>query len=88
MAGMEIRFTQAARKHRIGRASARYVMARTEPTPTRTARGNVAWRYVGPDERRRELEIVVVEVGDDHGGLVLLVIHVMPTRLGGGTHHG
>jgi len=32
---------------------------------------NPAWRYVGRDERERELEIITV----------LLVIHVMPTHL-------
>jgi len=44
--------------------------------------GNPAWRYVGRDERERELEIVAVELDDTpEGDAVLLVIHVMPTQL-------
>lgn len=82
--GMEIRFTQAARKHRIGRASARHVMARAIPVGTMTAQGNFGWRYIGPDERGRALEIVAVEiVRVDGNGAFLLVIHVMPTSLKG-----
>jgi hypothetical protein len=79
---VEIRFTTAARKHRIGRASVRNVMASTAPAQTTTDQGNVAWLYVGVDERNRELEIIAVEVErkDDHPAF-LLVIHVMPTEL-------
>lgn len=81
---LEIRFTQAARKHRIGRSSARHVLAGTEPTPVTTAGGADAWLYVGHDERGRELEIIAVEVEPaDHGRPYLLVIHVMPTELRG-----
>jgi hypothetical protein len=58
MMAVEIRFTQAARKHRIGRASVRYVMATTTPAAVTTGQGNPGWRYVGPDERGRELEII------------------------------
>ena len=43
---MEIRFTKAARRHRIGRRSARYVMASTDPSPIITAEGNPAWFYL------------------------------------------
>lgn len=80
---MEIRFTQAARKHRIGRASARHVMAHVMPSGTTTDQGNAGWRYVGRDERGRELEIVAVEVQGGEDRAVLLVIHVMPTHLRG-----
>jgi len=47
-----------------------------------TDQGNVAWLYVGLDERNRELEIIAVEVQseEDHEAF-LLVIHVMPTKL-------
>jgi len=77
-----IRFTQGARKHRIGQGSARYVMARTTPTGVVTEQGNPAWRYVGRDERERELEIIAVELDDTpEGDAALLVIHVMPTDL-------
>lgn len=78
----EIRFTQSARRHRIGRASARHVLATTDPTPVTTGSGADAWLYVGPDERGRELEIVALEVADA-GQPYLLVIHVMPTQLRG-----
>lgn len=82
--GLEIRFTQSARKHRIGRTSARDVLADTRPTPVTASSGADAWLYVGLDERGRELEIIAVEVQPADGGQhYLLVIHVMPTRLRG-----
>lgn len=83
LGGVEIRFTQAARKHRIGRSSARHVMARVTPTETASGRGNAAWLYVGLDERGRELEIIAVEVDSSPDSAILLVIHVMPTHLRG-----
>ena len=84
--GLEIRFTQSARKHRIGRTSVRHVLAGTRPTPVTATSGADAWLYVGPDERGRELEIIAVEVQSaDDGQHYLLVIHVMPTRLRGDT---
>jgi hypothetical protein len=49
-----------------------------------TEQGSPGWRYVGRDERERELEIIAVELEDSHDGEdVLLVIHVMPTQLRG-----
>ena len=76
---MEIRFTQAARRHRIGRASVLWVMAHPGPIAITTKSGDVAWRWVGPDERGRELDIIAVEVqGEQDATPVLLVIHVMP----------
>ncbi|MCU1655611.1 MAG: hypothetical protein JWO57_267 [Pseudonocardiales bacterium] len=78
---MVIRFTQAARRHRIGRASARHVMASTIPIEVTTDHGDAAWLYVGLDERGRELEIIAVEIEPDDGPPYLLVIHVMPTSL-------
>ena len=81
---LEIRFTQSARKHRIGRTSARHVLAGTRPTPVIATSGADAWLYIGLDERGRELEIIAVEVQPADGGQrYLLVIHVMPTRLRG-----
>ena len=77
---MDIKFTQAARRHRIGRASVRWVMAQHNPTETTTNDGGEAWRWVGPDERGRELEVIAVEVqGEQDAEPVLLVIHVMPS---------
>ena len=79
-----IRFTQSARRHRIGRASARHVLATTDPTPVSTSSGADAWLYIGPDERGRELEIIALDVkAADAGQPYLLVIHVMPTQLRG-----
>lgn len=76
---MEIGFTRAARRHRIGRASVRFVMARQPPTEVRTNDGDVAWRWHRPDERERWLEVIAVEVqGPQDREAVLLVIHVMP----------
>jgi hypothetical protein len=80
--GWEIRFTKSARRHRIGRASALHVLATIDPTPVTTSGGAHSWLYVGPDERRRELDIVALEVADAVQPY-LLVIHVMPTQLRG-----
>lgn len=57
-------------------------MATVAPSITITPQGNAAWLYVGRDERDRELEIVAVELDSEaDGDEVLLVLHVMPTRL-------
>jgi hypothetical protein len=79
----EIRFAQSARRHRIGRASVRHVLAGTEPTLVTTTPGTDAWLYVGPDECGRELEIIAIEVQRTTTALYLLVIQVMPTQLRG-----
>lgn len=71
---VEIRFAQSTRRHRVGHASARYVMATATPTPTETSHGESAWFYLGPDERGRELEIIAVRLRGEKGGDVLLVI--------------
>ncbi len=71
-----IRFTQAARKHRIGRAHALHVIKTVEPerTPGSGAKHDrLSW--VGDDDRGVELEIIAVDVPE-----YLLVIHVMPTQ--------
>jgi hypothetical protein len=56
-------------------------MATTTPTEVTTAQGNPGWRYVGRDQRNRDLEIIAVEVILDDGASYLLVIHVMPITL-------
>ena len=82
---LEVRFTQSARKHRIGRASARHVLATAKPIAITTTSGADAWIYVGADERGRELEVIALEVYPGNGGRpYLLVIHVLPTQLRGG----
>jgi len=76
---MEIKFTRAARRHRIGRASVRWVMAQSTPTAMQTKGGTMAWRWIGPDERGRELDVIAVETqGPKDPAPVLLVIHAMP----------
>ncbi len=67
---MRIRWTRSARKHRIGRTSAREALENAG-TPTVLDDGKLC--YVGPDSQGRELEIVAVPDGED-----LIVIHVMP----------
>jgi hypothetical protein len=77
-----VRFTKGARKHRVGKYRARYVMETSEPLIIPDARGRGDKHlWVGLDQRGIELEIIAVEVPD-----CLLVIHVMQThlrRLGG-----
>jgi hypothetical protein len=56
-------------------------MAHGEPTETRTKEGTVAWRWIGPDERGRDLDIIAVEIqGEKDAPPVLLVIHVIPSH--------
>ena len=73
---MEIRFAQSARKHRIGKARAMFVM---ENNPFQTlARDDdkVQQIWVALDDRDLELEVIAVVLGN-----CLLVTHVMPTAL-------
>ncbi|MGH3305189.1 MAG: hypothetical protein ACRDOK_26675 [Streptosporangiaceae bacterium] len=76
---MEIRFTRAARRHRISRESVRYVMAACDPSTTTTRYGTPGWRYLGRDHAGRELEVIAV-VATERGQDYLLVIHVMPAK--------
>lgn len=69
-----IRFTRGSRKHRIGRASARHVIETATPSvETDEVTQALIIRWVGVDERGRELEIIAIERSDCR-----LVIHVMP----------
>jgi hypothetical protein len=71
-----IKFTRGSRKHRIGRAHAKYVLETVEPTvipATASADERIVW--IGPDDRGVELEIVAVALPE-----YWLVIHVMPTQ--------
>ena len=58
-------------------------MATAEWEVVTTASGADAWRWIGPDERGRELEVLAVEIEPEHAEAYLLVIHVMPTQLRG-----
>lgn len=68
------RFAQSARKHRIGKTSARYVMDKYKPTRF-DDEGTWKLLWVGRDERERELEIIAIDQESS-----ILVIHVMPAH--------
>ena len=70
----EIRFTQSARKHRIGKARAVYVIENYQPMEINDSHsGEQNLRWIGIDDRGLELEIIAVVTPK-----YLLVIHVMP----------
>jgi hypothetical protein len=69
-----VRFSQSARRHRIGKARALHVMNTIEPEVVRSDDTNgerLVW--IGPDDRNVHLEIIAIVEPD-----YLLVIHVMP----------
>ncbi len=71
----QVKFIRTSLKHRVGRTSARHVMATTDPIESTHVATHTSLRiWVGPEERGRELDIVAVERPD-----CWLVIHVMPT---------
>ena len=73
---MEVRFSRSARKHRIGKAHALFVMERSEPIVVRADDlEDERWFWVGVDDRGLELEIVAIVLPE-----ALLVIHVMPAH--------
>ena len=73
---VEIRFTQSARKHRIGKARALYVTENYQPMEVHDPKtGEQNLRWIGIDDRGLELEIIAVVTPE-----YLLVIHVMPYR--------
>ena len=70
-----IRFSQSARRHRIGKAHAYYVMATgTYAFETDPKTGAPTVIFSGLDDRGAHLTVVVVELADR-----FLVIHVKPT---------
>ena len=74
---MRIQFAQNARKHKIGKAHALYVMehyASVREYGVDSKENRLKWR--GFDDRNLELEIEVIELTQDHW----LVVHVMPAR--------
>ncbi len=68
---MLIRVARSARKHKIGAARIRHVMATSRPISD----GNALW-WVGHDDRGLILEIKAVPDDRNPGGLT--VIHAMP----------
>ena len=74
-----IRFSRSARRHRIGKRRARYVMEHSEPQLVPKGKyPDDQYVWIARDDRGLELEVVAVVKPD-----VLLVIHVMPTNLRG-----
>lgn len=84
MGTVEVRtkFTQSARKHRIGRANVLHVMETAEHADASRDDGVVQREWVGDDPRGVELEVLGIFVEDGTTGeQILLIIHVMPTAL-------
>ena len=74
---MEIKFTQSARKHRIGKARAMYVINHFSPTYIAGDEdGEDQQVWIGQDDRGLELEIVALVLTD-----YLLITHIKPTDL-------
>lgn len=74
---MRVRFTQSARKHRIGHTHVLHVMNTIEPVVIAATDDRAERRtWIGNDDRELELEIVAVVLPD-----LILVIHAMPTAL-------
>jgi hypothetical protein len=74
---MEIKFTQSARKHRIGKARTMYVINHYSPTLIAGEEdGEDQQVWIGQDDRGLELEIVALVLTE-----YLLITHVMPTDL-------
>lgn len=74
-----VRFTQSARKHKIGKARAISVLEGVNPQEL-FSKGSEErrFRWVGVDNRGLELEIIGVLTSE-----CLLIIHVMPSRFKG-----
>ena len=72
---MHIKFTQAARKHRIGKARALFVIENNPFLLVTSEEERVQRVWQGPDDRGVELEIIAVVLNG-----YLLVTHVMPAN--------
>jgi len=70
-----VKFTQSARKHRIGKAHVLAAMNAAGDPQRIPAEGDLDERllWVGPDDRGVVLEVIGIDVAD-----YVLVIHVMP----------
>lgn len=72
-----VRWYRSARRHRIGKAHALYVITTYEPSVVAATAGLDARLYwVGVDDRGVELEVIALDLP-----LEIVVIHVMPTQL-------
>ena len=72
---MQIKFTQAARKHRIGKAHALFVIENNSFFVITNEVGRVQRIWQGLDDRGVALEIIAVVLNE-----YLLVTHVMPAN--------
>ncbi len=75
--GRTLRWYRSARRHRIGKAHAKFVIDSVVPDhvpATATADARLVW--IGEDDRGIELEIVALDLDD-----AIVVVHVMPTAL-------
>ncbi len=68
---LPVRFTRAARKHRIGRAHVLYVMNTHQPIIVRSR-----YYWLASDDRGLQLEVIAIADAD-----AMVVIHVMPYQL-------
>lgn len=79
---MELRFARPATRHRITRASTRFVIEHAgmwislPPPPNSINRLDERLVFLGDDQNGRALEVMAVRAGDDD----LLVIHAMELR--------
>lgn len=71
-----VKFTQSARKHRIGKAHVLAAMDAAGEPEVIPAEGDLDERllWIGEDDRGVELEVIGIDLPD-----YLLIIHVMPT---------
>jgi hypothetical protein len=70
----EVRFAKSARKHRIGKAHALFVLENHDPVTFLPIDGeDQKLLWIGHDDRGLELEIVALKLVG-----FILVIHVMP----------
>jgi len=73
---MDYNFTQSARRHRIGKARAVFVIETEQPIQVRGVSDELdRLIWIGPDNRGLILEIEALVLPD-----CILVIHVMPHR--------
>ena len=71
---MDIRFTQSARKHRIGKQRVLFLLANNEPltfTGEDLDEDTIVW--IGKDDRGLELEVIAIRTSSG-----ILIIHFMP----------
>jgi hypothetical protein len=73
---MRITKAQSSRRHRVGTAKIRFVMANAHTIETRiSSRGEVQIWWIGDDESGREIEVMAyVQPGR------LVIAHAMPTH--------